>query len=406
MHRTIDTSFQDFLIMYRTAIAALSALAACGCAQSLGRLDQGQVQRGTPLVTSVAGHAPPGSVPMPDSSATLEGRMKLFRNGALRGFALSALLDDGVEIYTDTDFEDLASTGANVVRVPIHLHKSRNGEGYDLPEEGIRYAERVLNRGERLGFRVIIVLHPMPGFGDSDYWENASLKAEIVRNWGLIAGRLKYYKTLQAYDLINEPVIPDAPPDRGLALWLDLAAKIARELRAVDPHTPLIVEPIPWGLPSSFWQTVPLDIPGVVYGFHFYEPHEFTHQGLPGYPKPLAYPSTGWDRKRMSQAMDEARRFAAKHKVPMFIGEFSCVRWAPNGSCPRHLADAVSLFDAEGWGWAYHCWRCYQGMDAEVPQHIPKEQRSGLLPKHRQADTPTMLLLKKSMESNRKNPSP
>ncbi|MDP3824277.1 MAG: hypothetical protein Q8R33_22625, partial [Burkholderiales bacterium] len=146
-----------------------------------------------------------------------------------------------------------------------------------------------------------------------------------------------------------------------------------------------------------------LDLPGLVYSFHFYEPHEFTHQGLPGQPAALVYPGQGWDKARLSQAMGEARKFAAKHRAPMYVGEFSCVRWAPGGSCPRYLADAVSLFETEAWSWTYHCWRCYQGWDSEVPQHIPQAQRAGYLPAHRRADSPSLLLLRKAMERNRKS---
>ena len=327
--------------------------------------------------------------------------MQLFRGGALRGFALSALPDSGVEFYTETDFEDLAATGANVVRLPIHLHKCGGCLTYDEPEEGMRYAERILNRGERYGFRVVIVIHPIPGFGDSDYWESDNLKADIVSKWGLVARRLRGFAALQAYDLLNEPVEPGPVRTSGLAHWHNLAMAITREVRAADPNTPVIVEPMPWGLPESFWRTVPLEMPGVVYGFHFYEPHEFTHQGLPGYPDSIIYPGNGLDKARLSTAMNEARLFASKHKVPMFIGEFSCVRWAPSGSCPRYLADALSLFEAEGWGWAYHCWRCYHGMDAEVPEDIPKYHSSGLLPEYRLADSPSVLLLKKALERNR-----
>lgn len=339
-------------------------------------------------------------------ASTLEARMQLFRDGALRGFALSALPDSGVEFYTETDFEDLAATGANIVRLPIHLHKCSACLAYEEPEKGIRYAERILKRGERYGFRVVIVLHPIPGFGDSDYWESDSLKADIVKKWGSVARRLRGYAALQGYDLINEPVEPGPVRTSGIAHWHNLATAIAHEVRAADPNTPVIVAPMPWGLPHSFWRTLPLDMAGVVYGFHFYEPHEFTHQGLPGHPDPKAYPSSGLDKARLSKEMGEARLFAAKHKVPMFIGEFSCVRWAPGGSCPRYLADTVSLFEAEGWGWAYHCWRCYHGMDSEVPANIAKYHKSGILPEYRRADSPSVLILKKAMERNRQGQRP
>lgn len=347
------------------------------------------------LSTAVASAAP---------LSTLAERMKLFRDGALRGFALAELPDNGREIYTEADFADLAATGANVVRVSIQLRKCNNCEQYRAPDEDILYVERVLTHGERYGFRVVVVLLATPWGNQSDYWESDRLKADIVRHWVEVAMRLKSFSALLAYDMINEPVVPGATRVKGLVQWHDLASKIARELRAVDPNTPVMFEPTAWGLPGSFWQTEPLAITGVVYSFHFYAPHEFTSQGLPGYPDSLAYPSNGLHKQRLSQELNEARGFAATYKVPMFVGEFSCVRWAPAGSCPRYLEDAVSLFEAEGWGWAYHCWRCYQGWDAEVPEDVPQAQRAGHLPEHRRADSPTLLLLKKSMERNRNSP--
>jgi len=336
-------------------------------------------------------------------SATLDQRMQLFRDGALHGFALAELPDSGGEVYTETDFKDLAATGANVARVAIQLRKCSGCDRYDVPEADIRYVERVLARGEQYGFRVVVTLLATPWGNQSDYWDSDSLKADIVNKWGLVATRLRGLAALVAYDLVNEPVVPGALVRSPQAQWQALAAAIAQELRAADPDTPLIVEPVPWGLPDSFSATMALGMPGLVYSFHFYAPHEFTHQGLPGYPGAMAYPGGGWDKARLAQAMDEARRFAASHKVPIFVGEFSCVRWAPDGSCPRYLSDAIALFEAEGWGWAYHCWRCYQGWDAEVPSEVPREQRNGYLPAQRRADSATLLLLKKAIERNRMN---
>jgi endoglucanase len=327
----------------------------------------------------------------------LDQRMQAFRDGTLRGFALAELPASGQAIYTESDFKDLVSTGANVVRLPILLRKCSGCLAYDTPEADMAYAQRVLATGERLGFRVVVVLLATPWGNESDYWENEALKADIAKKWQQVAQRLKGFAALQAYDLINEPVVPGVSRERGLEQWHRLATQMALAIRAEDPDTPLMVEPAPWALPGSFWQAKPLAMEGVVYSFHLYAPHEFTHQGLPGYPDPMEYPNHTWNKTRLAQEMLEARKFAALHKAPMFVGEFSCVRWAPAGSCTRYLADAVSLFDAQGWGWAYHCWRCYQGWDAEVPQAIPQHQRAGFLPEHRHADTPALGVLKRSM---------
>ena len=336
-----------------------------------------------------------------DPLATLAGRMQLFHDGSLRGFSLSELPESGVLPYTEADFHDLAATGANVVRVAIILRKCEACDRYDEPEASVRYVEQILAHGQRLGFRVIVTLLPMPGFSKSDYWDSPALQADIVRQWGKIAARLKDHPALQAYDLVNEPIVPATARVRDAkAAWHGLAAAVAREVRGVDPQTPVMIEPTPWGLPGSFAGTEPLTMPGLVYSFHMYAPHEFTHQGLPGYTDARTYPGHGWDRQRLSVAMQAARRFASTHRVPMFVGEFSCVRWAPEGSCPRYLADAVALFEAEGWGWAYHCWRCYQGWDAELPASLPQAQRAGRLPEQRRADSPTLLLLREALSRN------
>ena len=329
--------------------------------------------------------------------------MQLFRDGSLRGFGLAELPDDGREIYTEADFKDLAAAGANVVRVAVQLRRCKGCDHYEMPDADLAYVERILLRGNRLGFRVILVLLATPWGNQSDYWEQPKLKADIVKKWGQIAQRLKAFPALVAYDLINEPVVPQTLVNRSAQTqWHELADAIARELRRVDPDTPLMIEPTPWGLPSSFWRTEPLDMKGLVYSFHFYEPREFTHQGLPDQSSAMTYPSAAWDKAQLFQAMAEARRFAATHKVPMFVGEFSCVRWAPAGSCPRYLADAIAVFEAEGWGWAYHCWRCYQGWDAEVPETVPQAQREGHLPKQRRSDSPSFLLLTKAMRNKLK----
>jgi aryl-phospho-beta-D-glucosidase BglC (GH1 family) len=258
----------------------------------------------------------PGAA-LAESLSTLAGRMKLFHDGALRGFSLSELPESGAVPYTEADFRDLAATGANVVRVAIVLRKCAGCSRYDEPDAALRYVEQILEHGQRLGFRVIVTLHPTPGFSQADYWDDPSLQADIVRHWGQIAARLKDQPALQAYDLVNEPIVPATARVRDAkATWHKLAAAAAGEVRRVDPHTPVMIEPTPWGLPGSFAGTEPLKLPGLVYSFHMYAPHEFTHQGLPNYTEQRSYPGRGWDKQRLSAELQAARRFAGLHRVP------------------------------------------------------------------------------------------
>jgi aryl-phospho-beta-D-glucosidase BglC (GH1 family) len=335
------------------------------------------------------------------SPPTLEQRMQLFRDGSLRGFALNELPESGVSVYTEKDYRDLVATGANVVRVSIQLKRCPGCTAYSTPLADIAYARSVLAKGNRYGFRVVVVLLATPWGDQSDYWQSAALKASIVRQWRNVALRLKAYPALVGYDLINEPVVTGTltPPATAQSTWLALATSIARTLRAADPQTPIIVESQPWALAFPFYSfgpPMPADITGVVYSFHMYDPHEFTNQGLPGYPLGVPYPNpaSGWDKNGLVWDMEGVRQFALANNAPVMVGEFSCLRWI-GPQCTQYLSDVISLFEARRWSWIYHCWRCWQGWDAEIPSNVAQWDPAAAA--YRTPNTPTMQLLRQSM---------
>ena len=43
--------------------------------------------------------------------------------------------------------------------------------------------------------------------------------------------------------------------------------------------------------------------------------------------------------------------------MPVYVGEFSAVRWAPGNSAYRYLRDCIRIYERYGWDWAYHAWR-------------------------------------------------
>ena len=291
----------------------------------------------------------------------LRSRMDDFASGRLRGFCLA---NDAT--YVEQDFIDMRATGANVVRVPLHL-------GEAAPD--LTRVRQVLAWGAAHEVRVIVVMCPL-----LDYWRDPAAQQAIVAAWVSVAREIKAAPALQAYDIVNEPVNGANYSLETKTHWLSIAQVIATALRAADARTPIMVEPCWWGLPSSFWQTLPVKVSGLVYSFHFYEPQAYTHQGVGGRPAGVPMPADS-----MAADMIEARRFADLHGVPMFVGEFSCVRRAPGAA--QWVASAVEAFAAQGWGWTYHVWRGWEGWDAELGPAGARE-----------LDTPILRTLRLGME--------
>ena len=140
---------------------------------------------------------------------------------------------------------------------------------------------------EQSQMKVVVCLFTPPierpltgGFASADagLFANAACQAKFVDVWRQIARRYRHAKAIWGYDLVNEPI--EGVVDIGLADWQELATRAARAIREIDPERTIIVEPTCGGNAEGFRELRPLDVPNVVYSFHMYRPHTFTHQGV------------------------------------------------------------------------------------------------------------------------------
>ena len=335
---------------------------------------------------------------------------RLDQGPGLRGYNLGAR---GPAPFSEKDYADLAAYGANVVRIGVNVPISPSGAAFDIAVSEWDYIEKTVAMGRTHGFKVILALVPLPLGEAAVHWNRPELEESLVDIWGRVAARFKGNRVIAGYDLINEPVTPrhrQQPPPLGSALegtgraaavrgddpWRRLAVKMIQAIRAEDAESVIIFQPSPWALPKGFSQLTPLPFSGVVYSFHFYEPHALTHQGLYEHRAALDYPNELTSRSSLSSAMEPVRAFSRKYDVPIFVGEFSMVRWAPGDSAVRYLEDAIELFEAAGWNWAYHSFREYEGWDAELDPLLPRGA-----PASRSADAKAIrLLVEKGFSKN------
>ncbi|MDP6634119.1 MAG: cellulase family glycosylhydrolase [Phycisphaerae bacterium] len=284
--------------------------------------------------------------------------------------------------FDEKNIRDLAAWGANHIRwqlnwVPMKPAEqwAKDLDRYDRWLAGaLEHADKAVIACEKHGIQMLLDLHCPPGGrsagGVCRMFTDKRYQQKFLDVWKLLARRYKGRKIIYAYDLINEPVDVRVHP-KGVLGWRELATQAARLIRQIDPDKPIVFEPGPWGSCAGFDEMAPLDLDRVIYSFHMYQPHTFTHQfnTTKEFPKGIEYPGAirgvKWDKARLLTAMQPAIDFQREFNVQIYVGEFSAIRWAPNESAYRYNRDLIELFEDAGWDWAYHAYREWQGWSVE-----------------------------------------
>lgn len=173
--------------------------------------------------------------------------------------------------------------------------------------------------------------------------------------WRVLAQRFAHHPGVLGYDLINEPMgrlregedIPAAAHRIESEQLTPMYQRIADEIRTVDRHNRLFVEPTPIvgeGLPTGLGR---IHDPKVVYAPHFYNA---TMEAGGDYG-----PSARW----LEAYEDAVTRYPSAQHIPVVVGE-----WGPRDSSLPHMArfygDALASLDRYSSGWAGYVW-CYGG---------------------------------------------
>jgi len=319
------------------------------------------------------------------------------------------------------DYDDARAWGANVVRLQIHPARyaiNHAKEFWNAWPSCMDQMEEQVKRAKQAGLKVVVDLHEPPfphaNFERPEFWNRVDLADTFCRVWKDIACRLLPYKdVIWGYDLCNEPLdrtqLPNTPRQ-----WRPLAIQIINAIREVDPETWIVYETGPGSLFNGFKGLEPLPDTHIIYGAHFYYPQKFTHQGvfdIKGTDLAEAmkqvdihYPSVIdgylWNKERLAGFLKDADEFQAKWKAPIYVGEFSVIRWAPKDAALNWLQDVVDLFESRGWSWSYHAFREFHGWSLE---HDEKFWMNGMpKPEAVNYETDRAKIIKKTFEKNGK----
>ena len=125
------------------------------------------------------------------------------------------------------------------------------------------------------------------GLGDlvqasPEFWANSAHLDAVVE----IAERLAQHfkdrgRELGAYEFLNEPLVRENGKQSSPDAWPALMLRLVKAVRKHDPKRHIVLTP-GFGGETSYYAKLdkPLPFDRIIYGAHFYNPHEYTHQGI------------------------------------------------------------------------------------------------------------------------------
>jgi len=280
---------------------------------------------------------------------------------------------------TAQDIALMESMGFDHVRLSVDPQPMMVSHRPDeIPAEYLGYLDAAVKMILDRGLAVVIDLHP-----DSDFKarlaKDDSFVQEFADFWRALA---KHYSTWDVgrvfFEILNEPELTDR------YRWYGVQTKLAVAIREGAPQQTMIAAGARWSDDDDLVFIEPLRDPNVIYAFHFYEPHIFTHQGATWgtyfwhWVKGLHYPSSPesaakvaagvpdavdrlavirygqehWDAARIDAEITQVSEWARQRGVPVMCNEFGVYRdYADPRDREAWIHDVRSALERHGMGW-------------------------------------------------------
>ncbi len=280
---------------------------------------------------------------------------------------------------TPEDIALIKSMGFDHVRLSVNPQPMFTArEPNKIPAEYLGYLDVAVKMILDHDLYVAIDLHP-----ESDFKERLAKDDEFVEQfadfWRALAAHYSTWDPERVFlEILNEPEFTDR------YRWLGVQVKLAAAIREGAPAHTIIAAGARWSDDDELVFQEPLHDSNIIYNFHFYEPHIFTHQGATWgayywhWLRDLKYPSSPesaervaalvpdevdrlqvirygrehWDAARIESEMKQAAEWARRRGVPLVCNEFGVFReYSDPQDRAAWLHDARTAFEHNGIGW-------------------------------------------------------
>jgi aryl-phospho-beta-D-glucosidase BglC (GH1 family) len=248
-----------------------------------------------------------------------------------------------------------------------------------LNAEYLRYLDDAIQMILAQNLAVIVDIHPADEFKKEILSTDDRVEA-FAKFWRALAQHLAGMDPERVFlEVINEPLVQEG--DR----WRAILTRLVAAIRDGAPRHTIIVSGHRWSSLPEFLALQPVADRNVVYNFHMYDPHTFTHQGATWgadfwpYLKGLPYPSSPeavaklvpsienktaqgalirygeerWNAARIEAEVAKAAAWGAKYGVRVTCNEFGVYRkYAPPEARAAWIRDVRTALEKHGIGWA------------------------------------------------------
>jgi len=244
--------------------------------------------------------------------------------------------------YTEKDFIDVKHLGADVVRLPVAFHNFLTAEK-TLEPKLLDYLDTVVQWAQKHQIYLILDNHSFHPVNATDN----NIDKILIPVWEQLAKHFKESASYLLYEVLNEPHIISAER------WNEIQGAAVEAIRKIDKDRLIVVGGTDYNSIGRLSELPVYNDKNLIYTFHFYDPHIFTHQGATwnkpslaplsnlsfpvseGYKHPVHESFKGtWveealkyyhaDSKldKLRASLDKASSFAKENNVPVYCGEF------------------------------------------------------------------------------------
>lgn len=281
---------------------------------------------------------------------------------------------------TDSDLALIHAMGFDHVRLCIDpTPMFERGHANEIPAEYLAYLDTAVKMILAHGLAVELDIHASDKFKHEIATDDVTAE-EFTDFWRGLAGHFANTDPhLVFFEIMNEPELRDR------YRWYGIETEVANAIREAAPQHTIIAAGARWSDDDDLVFMDPLRDRDVIYNFHFYESHIFTHQGatwsenyfhfLRGVPYPstpenvqaaamevpdrahrlavIRYGMDHWNAQRIDADVTQVADWAKHWGVPVTCNEFGVYRrYADPNDRAAWIHDVRTSLERHGIGWA------------------------------------------------------